>query len=67
VIKEEFNESSSGSDSGQSEDNLDAEELIKIMPKRMAKKKMGQMRKKRTQIINQITQAVRKTSTKEDE
>lgn len=33
----------------------------------MAKKKIGQLRKKRTQIINQITQAVRKASTKEDE
>ena len=52
MIEEENNESSSGSDSGQSEDNLDADELIKIMPKRMAKKKMGHIRKKRTQIMN---------------
>lgn len=32
---------SSGSDSEQSEDNLEAEELMKILPQRVTKKKIG--------------------------
>lgn len=40
IIHEADNESSSGgSDSSQSDDNLEIEELIKIMPKKIIKKK----------------------------
>ena len=47
AIQEVENESSSGSDSGCSEDNLDAEELLKLMPKRAVKKRAGQGKKKK--------------------
>jgi hypothetical protein len=47
TIQEEDNESSSCSDSACSEDNLEAEELIKLMPKRASKKKAGLNKKKK--------------------
>lgn len=47
TIQEEDNESSSCSDSECSEDNLEAEELIKLMPKRASKKKVGLNKKKK--------------------
>ena len=46
TIKEEEDESSSGSDSAQSEDNLDAEDLIKLMPKKVTKTKIGNKKRK---------------------
>jgi len=39
IIIEEHNESSSGSDSGQSEDNLDVDELMKLLPTKLSKKR----------------------------
>ena len=52
TIHEVDDESSSGSDSGQSEDNLDQDELIKIMPQRAIKKKIGHLKRKRNYGLN---------------
>lgn len=41
VIDDEDSSSSEGSDSGQSEDNLDMNELMKIMPRKIIKKRIG--------------------------
>jgi hypothetical protein len=46
--------SSGGSDSEESEDNLDHEELIKIMPQRIVKKKMSHFKRKKNQAQNVI-------------
>ena len=49
VIKEEDEEDSSDedSDSEPSDDNLDANELMKIMPQKVSKKKIGGGRRRR--------------------
>ena len=47
MIKEEnVEESSSGSDSGGSDDNLDADELMKLMPKKVTKRKIAAKKRK---------------------
>jgi len=56
VIQEEVNESSSGSDSGQSEDNLEPEELVKILPKRLSRKKTAGSKKRKPNIIQSLPQ-----------
>lgn len=57
IIREEDDESSSGtdSDSEPSDDNLDANELIKILPEKVTKKKIGGFKRKRNHILNSMT------------
>lgn len=46
TIRKQDDETSSGSDSEVSEDNLDAGDLAKLMPKRSTKRKIGGRRRK---------------------